>query len=174
MEKGGLELGNKLQTERQNLFCALGMGTEGKWNLIHKEVSAALISQTAVWYEKWSTTLMFNGPCYWELLDGNLHPSELWKCTWASFLWGFMWSCPFCLSSLFTVLLTLYALQFLTVQRQQELLKTECGGYWHRRRRVNPSGQLDSSLPSGWPVPLGQWSPDGWFNLHIYLHSLLL
>lgn len=52
MEKGALELGNKLPTEQQNLFCALGMGTEGTWNLVHKEVSAALISQTAVWRER--------------------------------------------------------------------------------------------------------------------------
>jgi len=51
MEEDGLALGNKLQSELQNLHCALGMGTEGESNLIHKKVSAALISQTAGWHE---------------------------------------------------------------------------------------------------------------------------
>lgn len=51
MEEGGLALGNKLHSELQNLLHALGMGTEGKSNLIHKEVSAAIFSQTAVWHE---------------------------------------------------------------------------------------------------------------------------
>lgn len=51
MEEGGLALGNKLQSELQNLLCALGMATAGMSNLIRKEVSAALVSQNAVWYE---------------------------------------------------------------------------------------------------------------------------
>lgn len=51
MEEGGLALGNKLQSELQNLLCALGMATAGMSNLIRKEVSAALVSQTAVWRE---------------------------------------------------------------------------------------------------------------------------
>lgn len=51
MEEGGLALGNKLHSELQSLLHALGMGTEEKSNLIHKGVSAAFISQTAVWHE---------------------------------------------------------------------------------------------------------------------------